>query len=65
MRGKMVLVGGLVDARLKHLFLKELRKINWTNGMASNGKITQSKFLEMLLKESVARRKKSARSRRV
>jgi hypothetical protein len=53
MKDQKKFIGGWVDAKLKSRFLKELQKLNKKTSRDQDGKITQSKFLEMLLTESV------------
>ncbi len=61
MKSKKVFIGGRVDSKLKSRFIKELRALN-RRAMAQSGEnLTQSKFLEILLLESVALRKKQAK----
>ena len=58
MKDQKKFIGGWVDARLKRLFLKELRNLNKKAAAASTRKISQARFLEMLLAESVTLHKK-------
>ena len=58
MKEHKVFIGGWVDAKLKSRFLKELRRLNEADASRKDGKMTQSKLLEMLLSESVTLRKK-------
>ena len=61
MKSKKLFLGGWVDAKLKVRFLKELRAMI-RRAMGQPGEhITQSRFLEILLVESVNLRKKQAK----
>ena len=53
-----VIIRGKVDASLKNQFLKELRRFNASAARQTGSKVSQSKFLELLLVESIAERKK-------
>jgi hypothetical protein len=59
MKSQKVFIGGWVDAKLKRRFLQELRRLNRRDA----ARITQSRFLELLLLESVKLRKQRANHR--
>jgi hypothetical protein len=63
MKDQKMFIGGWVDARLKRLFLKELDHINQKGAAVSTRKISQARFLEMLLTESVTLYRKPGTNR--
>ena len=60
MKKDRVFIGGRVDVKLKNLFLVELRNLNRLDGADSPRPLTQSKFFEMLLVESVMARQSNS-----
>ncbi len=60
MKKEKVYIGGFVEAPLKQRFMKEFRKMAQKNGQSAsnNPKTTQSQFMQLLLAESIAVRKK-------